>query len=95
MLFTWSTHNLCIVFPTWRISGPVSLFFSLLGVVALSAGYELVRELSRRYEARHSGQMNNLGGMFIYYVYLHHLTLPLVVRWTQEERRDSAEKVLW
>jgi hypothetical protein len=25
---------------------------SLLGVVALSAGYEFVRELSRRYEAR-------------------------------------------
>ena len=51
MLFTWSTKNLCIVFEGWRVTGNLSLIFSLLAIVALSAGYEAVRELSRRYEA--------------------------------------------
>lgn len=50
MLFTWSTHNLCIIFPSWRITSTLSLLFSLLAIVALTAGYEAVRELSRRYE---------------------------------------------
>ncbi len=57
MLFTWDTTNLCIVFKQWRISGTVSLIFSLLGVVALTAGYEFVREMSRRYEQRNSQEM--------------------------------------
>ncbi|EAS28849.3 solute carrier family 31 (copper transporter), member 1 [Coccidioides immitis RS] len=50
MLFTWSTKNLCLVFRQWRVTGPVSLLFSLVGVILLTAGYEAVRELTRRYE---------------------------------------------
>ncbi|KAF8424690.1 Ctr copper transporter family-domain-containing protein [Tirmania nivea] len=52
MLFTWSTENLCLVFRWWHISSTFSLIMSLLGVVALSAGYEFLRELTRRLEAR-------------------------------------------
>lgn len=51
MLFTWSTENLCIVFPQWRVTGTWSLITSLLAVVALTAGYEAIRAASRRYEA--------------------------------------------
>jgi solute carrier family 31 (copper transporter), member 1 len=50
MLFTWSTKDLCIVFRSWHISGTGSLIFSLLAIVLLTAGYEAVREASRRYE---------------------------------------------
>ncbi|KAH0608969.1 uncharacterized protein H6S33_001197 [Morchella sextelata] len=52
MLFTWNTENLCLVFRWWHVSNTFTLILSLLGVVALSAGYEFVREISRRYEAR-------------------------------------------
>ncbi|PNS20328.1 Copper transport protein CTR2 [Sphaceloma murrayae] len=55
MLFTWSTKNLCIVFEGWRVTGTVSLVFSLLAIVALTAGYELVRDMSRRYETSVAG----------------------------------------
>ena len=51
MLFTWSTQNLCIVFRSWRITGSLSLLFSLLAIVALTAGYEAVRDAARRYDA--------------------------------------------
>jgi copper transporter 1 len=56
MLFTWSTKNLCIVFRQWHIRGPVSLVVSLLAVMLLSAGYEAIREFTRRYEASCAGQ---------------------------------------
>jgi len=52
MLFTWDTNNLCIVFKSWRITSTMSLFFSLLGVALLTAGYEAVREIGRRYDAQ-------------------------------------------
>jgi copper transporter 1 len=51
MLFTWSTDNLCIVFRQWHITSTLSLVVSLIGIVAISAGYEAVREGIRRYEA--------------------------------------------
>lgn len=51
MLFTWSTQNLCIIFPAWHVRGTASLLLSLVGVVLLTAGYELVRDVARRYEA--------------------------------------------
>ncbi|KAK1067607.1 copper transpport protein [Friedmanniomyces endolithicus] len=57
MLFTWDTNNLCIVFRSWRITSTTSLIVSLLGVMALTAGYEAVREASRRYEQRHAAIM--------------------------------------
>ncbi|KAF1981424.1 Ctr copper transporter [Aulographum hederae CBS 113979] len=60
MLFTWSTQDLCIVFRSWHIHSTFTLVLSLLGVVALCAGYELVRELSRRYEAACAKRMEGL-----------------------------------
>ncbi|KAI0404294.1 Ctr copper transporter family-domain-containing protein [Xylaria palmicola] len=50
MLFTWDTTNLCIVFRQWHITGRASLVFSLLAIVAICAGYEALREGTRRYE---------------------------------------------
>jgi len=57
MLFTWSTKNLCIVFSTWRITGPVSLLLSLSVIVLLAAGYEGIRDVTRRFEASHARQL--------------------------------------
>lgn len=50
MLFTWDTKDLCIVFSGWHIKGLGSLIFSLLAIILLTAGYEAVREASRRYD---------------------------------------------
>lgn len=52
MLFTWDTANLCVVFRSWRVTGTISLIFTILFVVALTAGYEAVREVSRRSDDR-------------------------------------------
>lgn len=62
MLFTWDTTDLCIVFRGWRISGTGSLIVSLLAIVLLTAGYEAVREASRRYEAYAARQVERRGG---------------------------------
>lgn len=62
MVFTWSTQDLCIIFDWWHIHSSFTLFMSLLGVVILTAGYELVRELARRYEAGANQKMQNLPG---------------------------------
>jgi copper transporter 1 len=59
MLFTWDTTNLCIVFPSWRVTGTFSLIWSLVAVVALTAGYEAIREVSRRYEERLAENVQN------------------------------------
>jgi solute carrier family 31 (copper transporter), member 1 len=58
MLFTWSSHNLCIVFRQWRVTGPLSLMLSLIAVALLTAGYECVRQISRKYEQSHEARMN-------------------------------------
>jgi copper transporter 1 len=60
MLFTWSTDNLCIVFRGWHIRNNFTLILSLLAIVALCAGYEAVREVSRRYEASESAKIANI-----------------------------------
>ncbi|EXJ90630.1 hypothetical protein A1O1_03733 [Capronia coronata CBS 617.96] len=57
MLFTWSSKNLCIVFRQWRVTGTFSLILSLIAIVLLTAGYEGIRELSRRYEQSQSARM--------------------------------------
>ncbi|KAL8682147.1 MAG: hypothetical protein Q9186_001768 [Xanthomendoza sp. 1 TL-2023] len=57
MLFTWDTTNLCIIFPQWRIYSTFSLFMSLIAVIILTAGYEFVRDMSRRYEASSAEQI--------------------------------------
>ncbi|KAK5134397.1 hypothetical protein LTR08_006577 [Meristemomyces frigidus] len=59
MLFTWDTNNLCIIFRGWRVTGTLSLILSLIAVMVLTAGYEAVREASRRYELRHAAIMEN------------------------------------
>jgi solute carrier family 31 (copper transporter), member 1 len=51
MLFTWDTTDLCIVFRSWHVTNNFTLVMFLVLVVALCAGYEAIRELSRRYEA--------------------------------------------
>lgn len=60
MIFTWDYNNLCIVFSSWRITNAFSLILSLVAVVALTAGYEAVREASRRYEARQRAMIENM-----------------------------------
>ncbi|OJD13938.1 hypothetical protein AJ78_05675 [Emergomyces pasteurianus Ep9510] len=54
MHFTFSSHNLCIIFKQWRITGLFSLLFSLIAIALLTAGYEGVRALARRFEAKQS-----------------------------------------
>jgi hypothetical protein len=41
-----------IVFRSWRITGFSSLVISLIAIVALSAGYEAIKEAARQFEAR-------------------------------------------
>ena len=50
MLFTWDTENLCIIFRRWHIRSTSGLLSSLVAIVFLTAGYEALREVSRRYE---------------------------------------------
>lgn len=57
MLFTWDTHNLCIVFRQWHVRGTFSLLVSLLAVVALGVGYEALRAGIRRYEVAMNKRM--------------------------------------
>lgn len=60
MLFTWKTDNLCIVFEGWRVTDFWSLIFSLFAIIALTAGYEAVREASRKYEQRQAIVLENM-----------------------------------
>ncbi|SMQ50275.1 unnamed protein product [Zymoseptoria tritici ST99CH_3D7] len=61
MLFTWDTENLCIVFSGWRVTGTLSLIVSLLAIIVMTAGYEAVREASRRYEAKVAARVGQKG----------------------------------
>lgn len=63
MLFTWDTKNLCIVFRQWHVTSTASLVFSLLLVVALTAGYEALRAASRRYEDSVNKRVSSLPSM--------------------------------
>jgi hypothetical protein len=65
MLFTWDTQNLCIVFKSWRVTSTMSLLWSLLGVMLLTAGYELIREISRRYEAKVQREIDDMPSKFL------------------------------
>ncbi|OOQ81698.1 Ctr copper transporter family protein [Penicillium brasilianum] len=58
MVFTWSSKNLCIIFRQWHITGPVSFLLSLVLIVLLTAGYEGVRQITRKYEASHNQRLN-------------------------------------
>ncbi|EAW09411.1 low-affinity Cu transporter [Aspergillus clavatus NRRL 1] len=61
MLFTWSTKDLCIVFRQWHINGPLSLLVSLLVIVLLTAGYEGIRQITRKYEAAQAQRLSAVG----------------------------------
>jgi len=61
MLFTWDTTDLCIVFRSWHIRSTSSLLLSLLAVALLTAGYELVREITRQYESSTAGGVDKDG----------------------------------
>ena len=78
MLFTWDTTNLCIVFPSWRVTATFSLIWSLIAVVALTAGYEAIREVSRRYEERVAENAKNAPRKSSPIDYLEVLVLELV-----------------
>jgi hypothetical protein len=58
MLFNWSSDNLCIIFRSWRITGPFSFLFSLIAIVILTAGYEGIRSVTRKYEAAHAQRLS-------------------------------------
>ena len=60
MIFTWDYNNLCIIFRSWRVDSTFTLLWSLAAVAALTAGYEAVREASRRYEARQTEILENM-----------------------------------
>ena len=60
MLFTWSTKNLCIVFESWRITSTFTLILSLLAIVALGAGYEAIRDITRKYEEKTAARLDNM-----------------------------------
>lgn len=59
MVFTWSSENLCIIFRWWRVTGPLSFVLSLVLIVLLTAGYEAVRSVTRKYEAAHYQRLNS------------------------------------
>lgn len=60
MLFTWDPTDLCIVFHWWHVRSTFTLLLSLIAVAFLTAGYELVREISRRYESSSAEYANSL-----------------------------------
>ena len=64
MLFTWDPTNLCIIFEWWHVTSVLSLLISLAAVAVLTAGYEAVREASRRYEASSAEYANSLPSKF-------------------------------
>ena len=60
MLFTWDTTNLCIIFRWWHITSTFTLLISLVAVAILTAGYEVVREASRKYDSSSAEYANSL-----------------------------------
>lgn len=58
MVFTWSAKDLCIIFRWWRITGPISFLLSLVLIVLLTAGYEGVRQITRKYETAYHQRLN-------------------------------------
>lgn len=60
MLFTWDTTNLCIIFRWWHITSTFTLLISLVAIAVLTAGYEVVREVSRKYESSSAEYANSL-----------------------------------
>ncbi len=51
MLFNWNTKNLCIVFSWWHVNSIGFLILSCLIVASLGILYEVIRWVSRKYDA--------------------------------------------
>ena len=85
MLFTWNTHNLCIIFKWWHIRSTTGLIVSLLGVVALTALYEAIRAGSRRYEQSVSKAVAEAPSMFPSIL---PAQFSLVYNWAEAEIRE-------
>lgn len=67
MIFTWDYQNMCIVFRSWRVTSVTSLIMSIFAIVVLCAGYEALREASRRYDvmlARKAAQNQGMYPLF-------------------------------
>lgn len=52
MTFNTSYKNLCLIFPSWRLTTPSSLYLSLLVIVGLCVGYEWLRLVLKRVDRR-------------------------------------------
>lgn len=52
MIFTWSTDNLCVVFRWWHIRTHTDLLLTLVAVVLLGMGYEYLKVLGARLDAK-------------------------------------------
>lgn len=87
MLFNWDTDNLCIIFRSWHIKSPLSLFISLLAIVALVAGYELFRAAVHRYALRAKQRVELLPSGSSPFLMLLLLPLLFALRWTSLEER--------
>lgn len=61
MLFTWDTTNLCVIFKWWHVRTSFDLFATLVAVVLMGMGYEYIKLMARRYDARYE----NSTGEFI------------------------------
>lgn len=99
MLFTWDTTNLCIVFRQWRITGLWSLIWSLIAIALLTAGYEAIRELARRYEAGISfsglGKRNSddgLGKSDSFTSFL--IEIQFTAKWPQQQKEEKSDLLL-
>lgn len=94
MLFTWDTNNLCIIFRWWHIQGPISLVFSLLGVVALAALYEALRATSRRYETFAAKQTDEVPRKYLPLSPQFHISFFLFVKVNGLELRNICMELL-
>lgn len=62
MTFNTSYKNLCLIFPSWRLTTPGSLYLSLSVIVGLCIGYEWLRLVLKRLDRRLVGAARRRGG---------------------------------
>ncbi|PWN23443.1 Ctr copper transporter, partial [Microstroma glucosiphilum] len=61
MTFNTSYKNLCLIFPSWRLTTASSLYLSLLVIVGLCVGYEWLRLILKRLDRRLVGAARRRG----------------------------------
>ncbi|CAG8459008.1 855_t:CDS:2 [Diversispora eburnea] len=52
MLWNWETKNVCIVFSWWSVNSIPILILSCLIVLLLATSFEVLRNLSRKYDRK-------------------------------------------